>query len=296
MSTPFDNPRPPTPPRPATSSRRPGALVITAIVLIAAFMLLSAFAGFWTERLWFGSVGYADVFTTLLLTKIGLFLVFAGLMAAVVAVTMAMAYRFRPNPKDHRESLYECFFLLPKPKDGSVPETAEVVVLKHGQSFKEAAGMDPGFGAILDQDTDNLTMQQEGLEASAKHGLTLGNYQEIRVRHFEQAVDKYMAMEPKLPHDILYRPKRGFAVPLARWFRGPLRARVRDAVLGERLGDTGWFDRRLLERLVDEHQSAARDHSPALWALLMFESFLRNVADTGAPREASRAADLEMAA
>ena len=96
MSTPFDNPRPPTPPRPATSSRRPGALVITAIVLIAAFMLLSAFAGFWTERLWFGSVGYADVFTTLLLTKIGLFLVFAGLMAAVVAVTMAMAYRFRP--------------------------------------------------------------------------------------------------------------------------------------------------------------------------------------------------------
>ena len=32
------------------------------------------------------------------------------------------------------------------------------------------------------------------------------------------------AMEPHLPHDILYRPKMGFAVPLARWFRGPLRA------------------------------------------------------------------------
>jgi asparagine synthase (glutamine-hydrolysing) len=27
-----------------------------------------------------------------------------------------------------------------------------------------------------------------------------------------------------LPHDILYRPKMGFAVPLARWFRGPLRS------------------------------------------------------------------------
>ena len=37
------------------------------------------------------------------------------------------------------------------------------------------------------------------------------------------------AMEPHLPHDILYRPKMGFAVPLARWFRGPLRERVRDA-------------------------------------------------------------------
>ena len=56
--------------------------------------------------------------------------------------------------------------------------------------------MDPGFGEILDQDTDNLFLQQEGLEASAKRGLTLGNYQEIRVRHFERAVDKYMAMEP----------------------------------------------------------------------------------------------------
>lgn len=114
-------------------------------------------------------------------------------------ISLPMVYRFRPNPRDHRESIYECFFLLPKPADGSAPEPAEMVSLDHGQSFTEAEGMDPGFGDILDQDTDNLIMQQEGLEASAKHGLTLGNYQEIRVRHFEAAVDKYMAMEPKLP-------------------------------------------------------------------------------------------------
>jgi nitrite reductase/ring-hydroxylating ferredoxin subunit len=114
-------------------------------------------------------------------------------------ISLPMVYRFRPNPRNHRESIYECLFLLPKPVDGSVPETAEVVSLTHEQSFKEAAGMDPGFGAILDQDTDNLMMQQEGLEASAKHGLTLGNYQEIRVRHFNKSVDKYMAMEPKVP-------------------------------------------------------------------------------------------------
>ncbi|MCX7864076.1 MAG: RHO alpha subunit C-terminal catalytic domain-containing protein, partial [Novosphingobium sp.] len=114
-------------------------------------------------------------------------------------ISLPMVYRFRPNPRDHRESLYECFFLLPKPVDGSTPETAPMISLTHGQSFKEAQGMDPGFGAILDQDTDNLILQQEGLEASAKHGLTLGNYQEIRIRHFNRAVDKYMAMEPKIP-------------------------------------------------------------------------------------------------
>ncbi|WP_210504080.1 UPF0182 family membrane protein [Nocardioides xinjiangensis] len=111
MSNPFDRPsgpqgpdgpqRPGGPagpggPRTVTSSRRPGALVITAIVLILAFMLLSGFASFWTERLWFGSVGYSEVFSTLLLTRVGLFLVFAGLMAATVALAMSMAYRFRP--------------------------------------------------------------------------------------------------------------------------------------------------------------------------------------------------------
>jgi asparagine synthase (glutamine-hydrolysing) len=87
------------------------------------------------------------------------------------------------------------------------------------------------------------------------------------------------AMEPWLPHDLMHRPKMGFAVPIARWFRGPLRARVRDAVLGERLAQTGWFDVRSLRTLVDEHESGRRDHSSPLWSLLMFEAFLRNVVD-----------------
>jgi asparagine synthase (glutamine-hydrolysing) len=98
------------------------------------------------------------------------------------------------------------------------------------------------------------------------------------------------AMEPALPRDVLYRPKMGFAVPLARWFRGPLKQRVRDAVLGERLADTGWFERRLLAQLLDEHHSQQRDHSAPLWSLLMFEAFLRRT-ETGSvgPAAASRA-------
>lgn len=114
-------------------------------------------------------------------------------------ISLPMVYRFRPAWGNHRESIYEVLFLRPKPTDGSLPETADVARLKHGQSFCEAEGMDKGFGDILDQDTDNLILQQEGLEASAKNGLTLGNYQEIRVRHFNQALDRYMAMEPYAP-------------------------------------------------------------------------------------------------
>ncbi len=87
------------------------------------------------------------------------------------------------------------------------------------------------------------------------------------------------AMEPRLPADVLYRPKMGFAVPLARWFRGPLKERVRQAVLGPRLADTGWFETGYLRQLVDAHQSGARDHSAPLWTLMMFEAFLRRVMD-----------------
>jgi asparagine synthase (glutamine-hydrolysing) len=84
------------------------------------------------------------------------------------------------------------------------------------------------------------------------------------------------AMEPRLPQEILYRPKMGFAVPLARWFRGPLKERVRDAVLGPSLAATGWFDQGYLRHLVQAHQSGSSDYSAPLWSLLMFEAFLRN--------------------
>ena len=85
------------------------------------------------------------------------------------------------------------------------------------------------------------------------------------------------ALEPYVPADVMYRPKMGFGVPLSGWFRGALRDRVREAVCGPTLAETGMFDQRYLTRLVDEHQSGAREHSAILWSLLMFDSFLRQV-------------------
>jgi asparagine synthase (glutamine-hydrolysing) len=83
------------------------------------------------------------------------------------------------------------------------------------------------------------------------------------------------ALEPYLPEDLLYRPKMGFAVPLASWFRGPLRERVRQVTESDALLDTGVFEPGFLRRMVDEHQSGVRDFSAALWSVLMFESFCR---------------------
>ena len=83
------------------------------------------------------------------------------------------------------------------------------------------------------------------------------------------------AMEPMLPHEVLYRPKMGFAVPLARWFRGPLRQRVRSALLGGPILDGGWFNPATIRQIVEQHESGARDHSAPIWTLLMYDAFLR---------------------
>ncbi|MEC5387220.1 XrtA/PEP-CTERM system amidotransferase [Uliginosibacterium sp. H3] len=82
------------------------------------------------------------------------------------------------------------------------------------------------------------------------------------------------ASESLLPNDILYRPKMGFSVPLSRWFRGPLKQRVRTALTGQRLLDTGFFDHRYLRSMVDAHESGLRDYSAPIWSLLMFDAFL----------------------
>jgi len=86
------------------------------------------------------------------------------------------------------------------------------------------------------------------------------------------------SMEPHLPNDILYRPKMGFSVPLAVWFRGPLKQKVRDAVLGPAMAESGVFDMDFLKTMLDRHQAGLRDYSAGLWSLLMYESFLRRYA------------------
>jgi asparagine synthase (glutamine-hydrolysing) len=90
------------------------------------------------------------------------------------------------------------------------------------------------------------------------------------------------ALEAHLPEDILYRRKMGFSVPIASWFRGPLRERVSNALLGETLSGTGMFNRTFLQEMLNQHQSGRRDYSAPLWTLLMFEAFLRNLDRPGA--------------
>ena len=79
------------------------------------------------------------------------------------------------------------------------------------------------------------------------------------------------AMEGTLPRQILYRPKQGFVLPIAQWFRSDLKEAARAAARSERLLDTGWFDAAALSQLAEDHIAGRRDHARELWQLLMLE-------------------------
>lgn len=82
------------------------------------------------------------------------------------------------------------------------------------------------------------------------------------------------ALEPYVDHNILYRPKMGFSIPLAEWFRGPLKSSLRSAILSENMLDSGYFSSSALHNMINEHTSGKSNHADALWCLLMFAKFM----------------------
>ncbi|NAW85324.1 XrtA/PEP-CTERM system amidotransferase [Photobacterium halotolerans] len=86
------------------------------------------------------------------------------------------------------------------------------------------------------------------------------------------------ALEPYLPNDILYRPKMGFSMPLAHWFRTQLRPMLHTQILSPTMLDCGYFNPHQLRNLVAEHESGQRDHGVVLWSLLMFAQFMERQA------------------
>jgi asparagine synthase (glutamine-hydrolysing) len=98
---------------------------------------------------------------------------------------------------------------------------------------------------------------------------------DLRIHGGEKKYLLKKAFEPLLPHDLLYRPKQGFVMPIAEWFRGPLAGRMESALASPHLAETGFFDMAQLKRIGEEHRSARFDHSPTIWTILMFEAFMR---------------------
>ncbi len=103
------------------------------------------------------------------------------------------------------------------------------------------------------------------------------------------------AFAPELPERIARRAKKGFGVPLGRWFRGELRELAREALLGSRARERGQLRPAAVERLLTEHERGAADHGHRLWCLLMLELWQRNFLDPAPAPVASRLAPLDPA-
>jgi asparagine synthase (glutamine-hydrolysing) len=93
------------------------------------------------------------------------------------------------------------------------------------------------------------------------------------------------ALRGVIPDEVLDRPKMGFGVPLARWFREDLRELPGEVLLDPRSIGRGYFRRQEIEGLIREHHAGDGDHSLRLWVLLQLEMWHREVVE--APRAAT---------
>jgi len=105
----------------------------------------------------------------------------------------AVVYRWRPWP-DQDHTLMEVRILDYVPADGPAPRAAPMRLLSEDENWASALGV---LGSIIDQDMGNLPHVQAGMKSSKNGKLNLANYQESRIRHFHQTLDKYL----ELPND-----------------------------------------------------------------------------------------------
>jgi asparagine synthase (glutamine-hydrolysing) len=97
------------------------------------------------------------------------------------------------------------------------------------------------------------------------------------------------AMRDKLPREILARGKKGFGIPVAKWFRSDLKDLVHDTFSESRIRQQGLFNPQAISRLLNDHMRGTRDNRKPLWTLFMFqlwhEKYLAKVASpTGSGR------------
>ena len=83
------------------------------------------------------------------------------------------------------------------------------------------------------------------------------------------------ALKSILPHDILYRRKMGFSIPLSCWLREELKGTFSESVFSQSAISTSFLDMKTVHQMWREHQSGSRDWSPELWAILFWEKWGR---------------------
>src|SRR3984893_2383736 len=79
------------------------------------------------------------------------------------------------------------------------------------------------------------------------------------------------ALRGILPDSILRRPKKGFGIPVAHWFRGPLKEQLLSVLSPEGIARKGFFEPAAVAGLIDDHLKGRRDNRKQLWTLFVFD-------------------------
>jgi phenylpropionate dioxygenase-like ring-hydroxylating dioxygenase large terminal subunit len=102
-----------------------------------------------------------------------------------------IVYRWRPNGRDVDSCIMEVMLLKRLPRSGARPAPVPVHWLSAAEPWAAADEL-PILGAVIDQDMQNMPFVQRGLRASGSGEVQLGAYQESRIRHFHQTLDRYL--------------------------------------------------------------------------------------------------------
>lgn len=84
-------------------------------------------------------------------------------------------------------------------------------------------------------------------------------------------------LEKHVPRQLVDRPKTGFAVPIGDWLKGPLRDWAEDLLDPTAMRDEGWFDPEPIAARWRNHLSGQGNSTASLWAILMFQAWLREI-------------------
>lgn len=87
------------------------------------------------------------------------------------------------------------------------------------------------------------------------------------------------ALSPWLPQAVLTGKKKGFSVPLAKWFRGPLKDLPNEVLLDPTCLDRGLFRPESVRRIIADHVAGRADNANKLWGLLQLELWMRSYVD-----------------
>lgn len=102
---------------------------------------------------------------------------------------------------------------------------------------------------------------------------------ELKLKGLETKYIFKKAMEGIVPHEILYREKQGFGVPINEWINSQLKERIHQTLSDAKTLQRGYFDKKYIQTLLNEHHTGRRDHSHSLWILLMLELWYREFMD-----------------